>query len=114
MVKTAEEVRRKLKDCGYQCSLINARFAKPLDKDMLKNAAAEHRLLVTLEENVENGGFGEHVLRYMAENGIKTKIMTCAIPDMYVEHGNVDILKKEVGIDAESITARIITEYIGL
>lgn len=114
MVKTAEEVRRKLKDCGYQCSLINARFAKPLDHVMLKNAAKEHRLIVTLEENVESGGFGEHVLRYMAENNHKTRVITCAIPDMYVEHGNVDILKKEIGIDAESITAKIITEYIGL
>jgi len=114
MVKTAEEVRRNLKDCGYQCSLINARFAKPLDHEMIKTAAKEHRLIVTLEENVENGGFGEHILRYMSENNIKTRVITCAIPDMYVEHGNVDILKKEIGIDAETITAKIITEYIGL
>jgi len=114
MVKTAEEVRAKLKECGYQCSLINARFAKPLDTGMLRTAAAEHRMIVTLEENVENGGFGEHVLRYMEENGLNTRVLNFAIPDMYVEHGNVDILKKEVGIDADSILTRIITEYIGL
>lgn len=114
MVKTAEEVREKLKDCGYQCSLINARFAKPLDTRMLKEAARDHRLIVTLEENVENGGFGEHVMRYIAENRLDTEVLICAIPDEYVEHGNVDILKKEVCIDAESIVKRIIAEYIGL
>ena len=114
MVKTAEKVRKGLKECGYQCSLINARFAKPLDTDMLKTAAGEHRLLVTLEENVENGGFGEHVLRFLSENHLNTRVLICAIPDEYVEHGNVDILKREVCIDEESILRKIITEYIGL
>ncbi len=114
MVKTAEQVRERLKDCGYQCSLVNARFAKPLDTQMLKTAAKEHRLLVTLEENVENGGFGEHVMRYIAENHLETDVLICAIPDEYVEHGNVEILKKEVCIDADSIVKRIIAEYIGL
>ena len=114
MVKTAEKVRKGLKECGYQCSLINARFAKPLDTDMLKTAAGEHRLLVTLEENVENGGFGEHVIRFLSENHLNTRVLICAIPDEYVEHGNVDILKREVCIDEESILRKIITEYIGL
>ena len=114
MVKTAEKVRKGLKECGYQCSLINARFAKPLDTDMLKTAAGEHRLLVTLEENVENGGFGEHVIRFLSENHLNTRVLICSIPDEYVEHGNVDILKREVCIDEESILRKIITEYIGL
>ncbi|MCI5480708.1 MAG: 1-deoxy-D-xylulose-5-phosphate synthase [Lachnospiraceae bacterium] len=114
MVKTAEKVRKGLKECGYQCSLINARFAKPLDTDMLKTAAGEHRLLVTLEENVENGGFGERVIRFLSENHLNTRVLICAIPDEYVEHGNVDILKREVCIDEESILRKIITEYIGL
>ena len=112
MVKTAEEVRRQLKDCGYQCSLINARFAKPLDGEMLKTVASEHKLLVTLEENVENGGFGEHVLRYLTENHLQTEFLTCAIPDEYVEHGNVELLKQEVGIDARTITEKVITTYV--
>lgn len=112
MVKTAEEVRRQLKACGYQCSLINARFAKPLDGEMLKTVASEHKLLVTLEENVENGGFGEHVLRYLTENHLQTEFLTCAIPDEYVEHGNVELLKQEVGIDARTITEKVITTYV--
>lgn len=112
MVKTAEEVRRQLKDCGYQCSLINARFAKPLDGEMLKTVASEHKLLVTLEENVENGGFGEHVLRYLTENHLQTEFLACAIPDEYVEHGNVELLKQEVGIDARTITEKVITTYV--
>ena len=112
MVKTTEEVRRQLKACGYQCSLINARFAKPLDGEMLKTVASEHKLLVTLEENVENGGFGEHVLRYLTENHLQTEFLTCAIPDEYVEHGNVELLKQEVGIDARTITEKVITTYV--
>ena len=107
-----EEVRRQLKDCGYQCSLINARFAKPLDGEMLKTVASEHKLLVTLEENVENGGFGEHVLRYLTENHLQTEFLACAIPDEYVEHGNVELLKQEVGIDARTITEKVITTYV--
>lgn len=66
---------------------------------MLKTVASEHKLLVTLEENVENGGFGEHVLRYLTENHLQTEFLACAIPDEYVEHGNVELLKQEVGID---------------
>lgn len=79
---------------------------------MLKTVASEHKLLVTLEENVENGGFGEHVLRYLTENHLQTEFLACAIPDEYVEHGNVELLKQEVGIDARTITEKVITTYV--
>lgn len=113
MVKTAEKVRRELKEIGYQCSLINARFVKPLDEEMLKTVAQEHKLLVTLEENVLSGGFGEKVSAYISACGFGARVIPIGIPDEYVEHGNVDILRKEVGIDEDTIKKRIITEYIG-
>lgn len=114
MVKTAEAVRRHLKELGYHCSLINARFVKPLDEKMLMTAAKEHRLLVTLEENVINGGFGEHVTEYLCSIHAECEIINIAIPDDYVEHGNVEILRRELGMDEASITQRIITEYISI
>lgn len=114
MVKTAVEVREILKSMGYQCSLINARFVKPLDTEVIEELAHEHELLVTMEENVISGGFGEHVVRYMNERDSKEsqmKVINIAIPDEYVEHGNVEILRKEVGIDKESIVKKIVAEY---
>lgn len=114
MVKTAVEVRELLKAMGYQCSLINARFVKPLDSQLLDELAENHQLIVTMEENVISGGFGEHVVCYMNERDIKesdSKILNIAIPDEYVEQGNVDILKKETGIDKESVVKKIVAEY---
>lgn len=112
MVKIAQEVRTELKEIGYNCSLVNARFVKPIDEDNIIQLARDHKLIVTLEENVKNGGFGEKVLQFISEGGIKTDILIIAIPDEYVEHGNVEILKKEVGIDRDSIIKKIIAAYV--
>ena len=114
MVKTAVEVRDRLREMGYGCSLVNARFVKPLDQEMLRTVQSEHNLLVTMEENVKAGGFGEAVLEYLNEIKSKTRMISIALPDDYVEHGNVDLLKQECGIDAESIVKKIVIEYIGL
>ena len=114
MVKTAVEVRDRLREMGYGCTLVNARFVKPLDQEMLRTAQSEHNLLVTMEENVKAGGFGEAVLEYLNEIKSKTRMISIALPDDYIEHGNVDLLKQECGIDAESIVKKIVIEYIGL
>ena len=108
MVKTAEEVRRKLAEHGYACSLVNVRFAKPFDEACLRELPERHALVVTMEENVINGGLGEHVVRFYEENQIPVSVLNIAVPDAYVEHGNVDILRKEIGIDADTVTARIL------
>ncbi len=108
MVKVAEQVREAVKKAGYSCSLINARFAKPFDEQMLQEVVKNHKLIVTMEENVKNGGLGEHITSFYNECGSKIKVWNVAIPDEYVEHGNVAILCKEVGIDSESITAGIL------
>ena len=107
MVKTAEEIRKKLKENGHACSLVNVRFVKPADEEMLRKAAAGHKLLVTLEENVASGGYGERVRAFLDENEIKIRLHAVTIPDVYVEHGNVDLLKKEIGMDAESIASNL-------
>ena len=114
MVKVADELRRHLKELGYPCTLVNARFVKPIDEDMLLEMEKEHKLIVTMEENVKCGGFGEHVLDFLSEIGSRARVIQVALPDDYIEHGNVDILRKEAGIDADSIEKRIVAEYIGL
>ncbi len=112
MVKVAVAVRNQLKERGYSCSLTNVRFVKPIDEEAVREAVKEHRLLVTLEENVASGGYGEKVREFVDSIGTSAQVLGIAIPDEYVEHGNVDLLKQEIGIDADSIVKKIITRYI--
>lgn len=114
MFETAVKVRESLKETGYSCSLINARFVKPVDEAMLEAAAGEHKLIVTIEENVCSGGYGETVLEYVHRKRLGVRVLPIALPDDYIEHGSVDVLRKEVMLDAESIVTRIITEYISI
>lgn len=112
MVKTAEEVRRNLKEIGYSCTLVNGRFIKPIDTEILEELAKDHKLLVTMEENVKSGGYGEKVRDYVQEQDLPVEVLTIALPDEYVEHGNVALLYEEVGIDPVSVTKKIIQKYI--
>ena len=114
MVKTAEEVRDALKKEGYSCTLVNARFVKPIDEEKILELSKNHKLLVTMEENVASGGYGEKVRTFVDEKDLKAEVITVAIPDEYVEHGNVDILKREVGIDAVTITEKVKKKYMEL
>lgn len=107
MVKTAQRVRESLKEKGYGVSLINARFVKPIDEEAVGDACENHTLIVTMEENVSCGGYGEKVLDYMSRSGRKNRYMNVSIPDAYVEHGNVELLKQEIGLDAETIVRKI-------
>ncbi len=107
MVKTAEEVKAMLNEAGFKCSIINARFVKPIDERAVKWAAENHKLVVSMQENVASGGYGEKVRELMDNLGTGAKLLQIAIPDEYVEHGNVDQLKHEIGIDTETITDRI-------
>lgn len=108
MVKTALAVRGTLTQKGFACSVINARFVKPVDTEILDEAAKDHRLIVTMEENVASGGFGEKVRSYLDKTHSEKKLLAIHIPDEYVEHGNVEILRREVGIDAGTIVDRIL------
>ena len=83
-----------------------------LDEELLLQTAREHRLLVTMEENVRTGGFGDHVLEFLSDVKCQVRVLNVALPDDYVEHGNVALLYEEVGIDAESVTKRIIEKYV--
>ncbi len=114
MVQTAIEVRELLRQNTYSCSVINCRFVKPLDEETLIRASEEHKLLVTMEENVHSGGFGSRVLEYLTATGKAVPVVQIALPDAYIEHGSVDVLKKECCIDPQSIYAKVVSRFIGL
>lgn len=103
MVSTGEHVRQKLKNEGYSCSLANGRFVKPFDRELVDRLAGNHGLIVTLEENVLQGGYGLAVTAYIHEHFPHIKVLNVALPDAYVEHGNVSILREGLGIDSDSI-----------
>ncbi len=113
MVKTGEQVRELLKEAGYNCTLVNGRFVKPVDEECLELLTNTHRLFVTMEENVRSGGFGEKVQDYVSDRRLPVQVLNVSIPDEYVEHGNVSLLYQEVGLDPQTIVKRVITAYIG-
>ncbi|MCR4793076.1 MAG: 1-deoxy-D-xylulose-5-phosphate synthase [Lachnospiraceae bacterium] len=107
MVETAEKVREILKEEGLNVSLVNARFVKPVDREMIKECCRSHKLLVTLEDNVLSGGFGSQVLEVLSEEDITIDTITLGVPDRFIHHGSVDELKKEIGLDPEGIVSSI-------
>ena len=110
MVITAMEVRERLREQGLSVTVYNARFVKPLPEEQLLNEAMQNRLLVTMEENVITGGFGEQVTE-LIENRLPdsdVRILNIAIPDMFVSHGPVPKLKENLRIDSASVTQRIL------
>ena len=79
---------------------------------MIRDLCRDHQLIVTIEEKVLAGGFGEQVVQYVMQSGEKTRVRTIGISDDYVEHGNVEVLRKEVGLDQETIVAQIKEDYL--
>ena len=109
MVKTAEQVYHMLKKEGKNPTLVNMRFVKPLDRELLEELGKNHKWIITLEENIKNGGFGEKVMTYYAEqdrfHDVAVRII--AVEDQFVPHGSVGDLMRQLRMDAESIVERI-------
>ena len=111
MFETGANVYENLHAMGYHCSLVNARFVKPIDEELLTELSTKHRLIVTIEENVRAGGYGEKVQEFISDHRLPLHTLTIAIPDEYVEHGNVNVLRKEVKMDTDAITERIVAAF---
>lgn len=107
MVETAVTVYEELKKQGVFSTLVNVRFVKPLDEELLKTLISNHRLLVTMEENVEQGGFGQQVAAWVKKREAACCVLVRAIPNEFVPQGKTEDLKKERGLDAESILTAI-------
>ena len=111
MFETGANVYKNLHAMGYHCSLVNARFVKPIDEELLTELSTKHKLIVTIEENVRAGGYGEKVQEFVSDHRLPLHTLTIAIPDEYVEHGNVNVLRKEVKMDTDAITERIVAAF---
>ena len=111
MVKTAVQVRELLQEQGYQVTLVNMRFVKPFDMALVRELSGSHELLVTMEENVRNGGFGEQVASFVMEEGLSARVQIIALPNRFVHQGSVSSQMKETGIDAESVAGKILKVY---
>ena len=107
MVSTAEHIRSKLKEEGCSCTLVNGRFVKPVDTAVVDHLVKNHRYLVTLEENVLRGGYGERITDYVQKHYPEVRVLNIALPDAYVEHGNVSVLRSALGIDSDSVLQRL-------
>ena len=114
MFETAVKVRQALKEIGYNCTLVNSRFVKPIDEEVLEELAGDHKLFVTMEENVLAGGYGQKVEDCVQKRDLAVRVLTITLPDEYVEHGSIDVLRREVMLDEESIVKQIVAAYTGL
>ncbi|HOR28324.1 MAG TPA: 1-deoxy-D-xylulose-5-phosphate synthase [Candidatus Sumerlaeota bacterium] len=92
---------------GIRAGVINARFVKPLDRELLTDAARRYDCLVTIEDNVLAGGFGSAVMELLAADGVDVRVLTLGIPDRFIEHAKPDSLHRQLGLDPAGIAARV-------
>jgi len=104
------EIANSLSDMGINPTVVNARFVKPLDGELLNSLVDKHKFIFTFEDNVLNGGFGSAILEFLADRGLlngKT-IVRFGIPDRFITHGDKGLLLKEIGLDDESLKEKIL------
>ena len=107
MVKICETVCETLRQRGLDPTFVNVRFVKPMDTALFDQLARDHHLFVTVEENVKNGGFGEHAAAYMEACHPKARVLPIAIWDRFIPHGEVESLHRKIGLSADRILQSI-------
>lgn len=108
MVKTAVAVVDELKKSGKNATLVNVRFVSPMDQDMIMDLSKDHKVFVTLEENVRSGGFGQKVADFLLEKKLNKKFINISVPEVFVEQGSVDEIKEKLHLDEEGILQKIL------
>ena len=113
-VTVAQEAAEILKKHGLEATVADARFAKPIDGELVERLAREHELVVTIEENALPGGFGSAVLEHLedafAESpGERARVLRIGLPDSYVTHGKPALLRAEVGLTGESVADKVLS-----
>jgi 1-deoxy-D-xylulose-5-phosphate synthase len=108
MVRTALRVAIDLLGLGYSCGVTDARFIKPMDEEKLRDAAQNHKLLVTLEDNALAGGFGSGVAEWLCDHGMSVPLLRLGVPDRFIEYGTVSEQTEECGLDADSVKRAIL------
>jgi 1-deoxy-D-xylulose-5-phosphate synthase len=108
-VAPAMEAAHELARRGIESTVVNARFAKPLDVSLITDLAGHIKRIVTVEENALSGGFGSGVLKLLQESGLcDIMVKNIGIPDEFVEHGTQDILRSKYGLDTEGIVRQVL------
>ncbi|MCC0694086.1 1-deoxy-D-xylulose-5-phosphate synthase [Clostridioides sp. ES-S-0048-02] len=107
MVKHALEAKEILLEEGINPTIVNARFLKPMDEDMLHTLFKNHKNVITVEDNVITGGFGSRISKFIIDNGYKVNILNIAIPEEFIKHGNADELYNFVGLSPKCIADKI-------
>jgi 1-deoxy-D-xylulose-5-phosphate synthase len=102
-VITAENAAVMLADRGVSAAVVNARFVKPLDEELILKLARETGAIITIEENVVAGGFGSAVLELLAREGVAIPVQNIGIPDRIFDHASQDSLRKQAGIEVQDL-----------
>ena len=108
MVNVAEEAARRLETLGFVVAVINARFVKPLDTEVIRTYAAQGCVLVTLEDHVKMGGFGAAVLEALDALQLQVPVIRVGWPDQFIEHGKVDQLRSRYGLSVEAVVDQVL------
>src|SRR5271170_4238211 len=108
MMALAEELRSRLERAGYSAALINPRFVKPLDLEVLKRFARRAAAFVTFEDHVKMGGFGSAVTEALQELGCTVPVVRIGWPDRFIEHGKVDALRAKYGVSVEEAETQVL------
>src|SRR6185369_15196903 len=107
MVPMANDVALKLESEGISAAVINARFAKPIDAEMLEFYARSVDVILTMEDHVLRGGFGSAVLEALSDAGLTTPVVRIGWPDQFIEHGKIDALRSKYGLTDENAVAKL-------
>ncbi len=107
MVSTAIDIRELLKAEGIDVGVVNARVVKPLDDQMLFDLYDRYKIWITLEDNIVAGGFGSSINEFLSANSLNVDIKNFGIPDMFIPHGNIDVLLRKLQLDADNLAQEI-------
>lgn len=111
MVQVAYNVRKLLKEQGFSASLVNVRFVAPFDEELLMELLETHKYVVTLEENIDSGGFGQKIAGFLCKNNYNdNRCIRISLPDAFIPQGDADLLRKEYGLDEQSVVNKILSE----
>lgn len=113
MVDYAMKVADKLKENNIQAEVINSRFLKPFDTEIILNSIDKTKKVVTIEDNIEKGGLASNVKELMAENNLLDVEVKCfGYPDEFIKHGDIADIEKKYGLDVDSIIENILPKYL--
>jgi 1-deoxy-D-xylulose-5-phosphate synthase len=115
MVAPALEAAQEIASSGIEASVVNARFAKPLDSELIVDLASRIKCMVTVEENTISGGFGSRVVNLLQKSGMSDiQVKSIGLPDEFIEQGEQSVLRAKYGLDAKGIARQVLTLFPAL